>query len=542
MKINLYFSVFCVLIISMAMYGCGAKKMVKQAEEYESAGMFKDAAELYYEACLTKPDKPEIRIALKRSGQLALEDMAAKVGEAYSRGDDKKTVYEYVLAVGFAEKIEKAGINLNIDPAMKRQYEEAKNRYLSDRYAEGLRNLDEKNYDGAKAVFAEINEIDPAFRDTELYLDQATYEPVYQEAAVLFSDRKYMEAYQKWAWICQREKNYSDVAERMKQALRERYREGSLLLMDENFDGAAVALGEVYRADPDFEDVKAQYAEAKNEPVYRQAKIYLDGGKCRTAYFGFERILADAGTYKDCRELKDRALECARYPMAVHTPVFRNYNAEAIEFENALVKKLLDLDDPFLKVYDLTSIDSRIDRAIVDRSGNIDRGQLNQLADRHDIKAVLILDFSDFKKQGGRAKKIEKSGFERELVKTTTGQTSYVDKKVTYAEFTQKNKVELAVRYKLIDTRTGEILLSDSYSGEESDEMNYARYNGNPKALYPSIEINNTFSPDDRNYNKLQSLLRNDDKITSMDVLQRNLFSGLTGDIAGDIKNFNPER
>ncbi len=516
--------------------------MMKQASEYESAGMFKDAAALYYKAYLKKSDKPEIRIALKRTAQLALEDMGRNVSEAYSRGDYKKTVYEYVEAMGFKDRMESAGITLNTDPALKRQYADAKNRYLDDRYNDGLRYLDEKNYDEAKTVFSEIHNIDPAYKDTKSYLDQATYEPVYREAADLFADDKFMQSYAKWKWIADRDPQYRDVHDRMQQALHERYREGSLMLMNEEFDGAATALGEVYHADPDFEDVKAQYTEARNEPVYRQAKNDLSQGKCRTAYYAFDDVIRDAGSYKDCRTLRDEALDCAAYPVAIHTPVFRNYNAEAIEFENTLIKKLVNLNDPFLKVYDLSSIDSRLDRAIADRQGNIDRTALNELSANHGIKAVLLLDFSSFSKSGGKMKRTEKTGFERELVKTSSGESSYRDKKVNYVQYSQENAVELSVSFRLVSTQTGQILLSDDYSGDESDEVNFARYDGNPRSLYPSVKINNTLSVDENGYNRLQSLLRGSDRITPVDQLQKLLFDDLTSEISNDIQHFNPEK
>lgn len=532
-----------IFILSLfLMVSCATKKMMKQAEDFESAGMFRDAAELYYKAWQKKPGKAEIKIALKRSAQLAFENMSSDISSAYSRGEYKEVVYKYMEARSFSEKMETAGIRMNIPLTVQRQFDDASDYYLEEQYQLGLKYLSDESYEKAREIFSEISDINPDYQDTQRYLDQATYEPVYREAAILFQSGRYMQAYDKWAWIYNRNPGFKDVGERMDQALHERYREGSIFLMNENFDDAAEALGDVYRINPDFEDVNTQYIEARSEPVYRQAKTYLQQDKCRTAYFDFKSIIDDAGSYKDTRTLMEKALECAQYPVAVHTPLIRGHITESAEFEDKLIKELLDRNDPFLKIYDLTSIDKRIDRMVVDRTGNIDKEQLEQLYDRHRIKAVLLVSFLDFEKLGGKPKAKEKTGFERELVKTTTGETSYRDKLVSYMEYAQENLVEMDVSFKLINTENGEILLSDSYSDKESDEMNYARYDGNRQSLYPAIKINDTWSVNENKYNKLQSLLQSDGDIMSIDRLQERLFDNITGKMANNIHQFNPEK
>ena len=40
------------MLIVFFIVGCMVKKTMKKAGEYESAGMFKDASELYYKACI----------------------------------------------------------------------------------------------------------------------------------------------------------------------------------------------------------------------------------------------------------------------------------------------------------------------------------------------------------------------------------------------------------------------------------------------------------------------------------------------------------
>ena len=384
---------------------------MKKGAEYESARMFKDAADLYYSVCLKRPKKPEIKIALKRSGQLYIDEQSDNIAQSFNRGEYKSTVYNYITVRDFVEKLGNAGIDLKPDPSMKRYFDDAKERYLAQRYEAGQQILGEQKYEEAKATFLEIFNIDPDFKNTRNYLKQATFEPVYQDGARLYGEGKYMDAYRKWYSVFVLDKNYKDVADQMKQALNERYKQGSLYLMDENFQDAAIALGEVHHADPMFKDVKILYTEARNEPVYRKANTLLKNGKCRTAYFSFDNVVKDAGTYKDAAQQREKALACAQYPIAVKTSAQGARTAAAKQFQATLISQLINQKNLFLKVYDLSAIDQRIEQSLVNSAGNLDGNLLRQLGNMQNIKAVLFIDFTDFSRNEGQLITVEKTGF-----------------------------------------------------------------------------------------------------------------------------------
>jgi len=530
------------MIISLLFASCAVKKMTKQAEQFEEAGMFKEASEMYYQALQKKPGKAELKIALKRTGQIYYEDLASEIKSSFNRGEYKETVYYYMEASDMISKYKRTGINIKTDPASERYYSDAKDYYLDDRYNIGLKHITDQEYDEAKSIFNEIFKIDPDYKDTRTYLNEATFEPIYRQGNQYFIDGRYMDAYNNWENIYQREKNYKDTRDRMDQALNERYKEGSLLLMDENFNDAAVALGDVYSANPNFKDVKTQYIEARNEPIYRQAKNDMNQGKCRTAYFDFERIIDDAGTYKDAKDLKGLALDCAEYPVAVFSQNSRQYNSEAGQFEDAAIKSLVNKRNIFLKVFDLSSLNSKLESRLKSSAGNIDEAALKTLHSDNDIKAVLVLSYENFSKNDGKLKKDEMTGFERIVTKSTDGETSFYDKRITYFEYKQKNEIALTVHYKLISTTTGEVLLSNTYSSSKKDEINYATYGGDQNQVYPAKSNRGAWIIDESGYRSLQSLLRADKDIISIGSLQKSLFNELSEDIAGDINNFNPEK
>ena len=145
---------------------CGTKKMVKQAEEYESAGMFKEASELYYLAHIKKPQKVDITIALKRSGQIYLEELSQNVTNSFKQGNYKETVYQYITARDLVSKLNRAGAGLKPDESMKRYFEDASEIYLARRYKLGQKLIYELNYNEAKDIFEEIYIISPEYEDT----------------------------------------------------------------------------------------------------------------------------------------------------------------------------------------------------------------------------------------------------------------------------------------------------------------------------------------------------------------------------------------
>lgn len=522
--------------------GCAVKKMIKQAEQFEGAGMFKEASELYYQVHLKKPSKADYKIALKRTGQIYYEELSGEIKSCFNRGDYKETVYYYMEASAMVDKYNRTGVSIKVDPMMDRYFNDAKDYYLDSRYKLGLKHITDQEFVEAKNVFSEVFQIDPEYKDTRTYLNEATFEPIYREGTQYYNDGRYMEAYNKWESIYLRENNYKDTRSRMDEALNERYKEGTLLLMSENFNDAAHALGEVFKANPNFKDVKAQYVEARNEPVYRQAKTDMNQDNCRTAYFGFERILNDAGTYKDSKTLKDQALACAEYPVAVYSRPVKQFGADATQFENTTVKNLLGKKNIFLRVFELSTINSRLENRLINSLGEVDEGALRTLNRENNIKAVLVLEYDNFKKNKGQLKKEELTGFERVTTKSTDGQTSFYDKQVKYSEFFQENEISLTVRYKLVSATTGETLLSNTYSGSKNDKINYATYDGDKNQLYPAKNNRGSWNINESGYRSLQTLLRGETQIKSIENMQQLLFNDLSNDIANDINNFNPER
>ncbi|NCA86170.1 MAG: hypothetical protein EOM83_11450 [Clostridia bacterium] len=542
MKHSYLYLIVALSAITITMSSCKLKKLTKQAQQYEAAGMYRQAADSYLSALERKPDKPELNIGLRRTGQLYLDELSAQGRAAFQRNDFRETVYNYLSTIDMILRLEGAGIKLHVDPALERSYQDAKDNYLDERYNAGLRLITDQNFKEAKDVFEEIAKIDIDYRDTRSYLNEAVLEPLYREGTKLYSEGKYMDAYRKWDLVCKKDPGYKDTKARMEQALSDRYNEGSLMLMQENFDQAALALGDVHSVNPNYREVHVQYIEARNEPIYRRANQEMQAGKCRTAYYDFDQIIKDADTYKDAGTLRDNALQCATYPVAIYAPDIRYHSGESGRIKNTLLENLLARKNIFLKVYDLSALDAQTNNRIINRSGQIDNQAMKQLAKAKNIKAVLFLDFENYQSEKGDLISNKMTGFERQVIKKADGTTQIYDKKVKYTSWSQINTAAIKINYRLVSTTTGEILLSDAVYDTRTDHTNYATYEGNKSNLYPAKSISGNWVLDDNGHNNLQKLLRSDNRIKSVESLQTELYKELTTDIAKKINNFDPEK
>jgi tetratricopeptide (TPR) repeat protein len=518
--------------------------MTKRASELEMSGMFKEAAELYYFAAIRKPNKVEYKAALRRAGSMYVDDVSRDITTSYNRGEYQKVVYDYLAIDEFINKVKRTGVDIPMDNSIKRTYENAQNQYFEKKYDEGLKLIGDRRYAEAKSVFEEIHRINPEFRDTKTHLNTATLEPIYQNGTTLFSQQNYMGAYREWSRVISVDPNYKDTRQRIQNALNERYKEGTIFLINEDFQNAATALGEIFAVNPSYMDVRKLFIEAQCEPLYRQSIERMRMQRCRESYFTFLRINEIAGgNYKDSGRLSTQALECASYPIAIHSRTMPGHPADGSEFESALMQNILNKKDPFIKIHLLPSLNIGANRSLIGNTGALNRIVLKELHDRQGIKAVLVLDFVQYEKSQGTLKRVEKKGIYRESHTSDQGVITYSDRQVNYNEYTNSNKVGLTVGYQLVSTNTGEILLTQRLNKSEASDIHYVVFEGgNHKNLYPTIMQNGNFSIDERNYSSLQRLLADDKVIEPVTKLKEKVFVDLSGQISDALVRFNPER
>ncbi len=539
-KLYTIYLIFCFLFV---LSGCATKKLLKHASELELSGRFRQAAELYFQAALARPGKPELIAGLQRSGFMYAEDMQQGIIRSYNQGEYQKVVYDFMELESFARKVKNAGVDLQIDPGVRTLYRNAQDQFLEEKYDQGLRLLSEQRFNEARNIFTEIHRLNPDYKDTRANLNIATNEPLYQSGNQHFNQRNYMAAWRDWDKVVKQDPNYKDTRQRMLQALNERYKEGTLFLMDEDFNNAALALGDVFKVNPSYMDVARLFMEARNEPLYRQALASLEANRCRSAFFTFSSILNDTGgSYRDSHILRSRALECATFPIAVQTGPMPGHPSDGAEFENILIQSILNREDPFIKIHTLPSLNPRWGRTLTGASATLSREQLRELYDRHGIKAVLIINYLQYNRIEGRPESTERNGFTRQSFTTEEGQLTYRDNLVKYTEVKTSNNVSLSVGFQLIATQNGQILLTNRFNHAEESNIHYALFDGEIRNLYPASYVNSNWVIDERNYSSLQRLLVSEKQIVPTQKLKELVFGKITDRLSDAIVRYNPER
>ncbi|MBN2173852.1 MAG: hypothetical protein JW731_06960 [Bacteroidales bacterium] len=230
MKKLLPFYLICFLIIA----GCASKRFTKKADKFEEAGLYQDAAEYYYEAAKRKDSNVDAKLGLRKNGQLVLENKLFEFNKAYQQADYKTSVYNFLDAEKYYNKIKSVGVNLDFPEIDRSHYIEAKEEYLQVRYAEGLDNLNREDFDAARKIFEEITEIDRNYKDAAENYKTAKYEPMYRDGISQLDNGLYRKAYYTFNGIIQGTGQYKQSSTLMDEA-REK---GTITILITDFSGS----------------------------------------------------------------------------------------------------------------------------------------------------------------------------------------------------------------------------------------------------------------------------------------------------------------
>lgn len=200
---------------------CASKRLTNKAIELENAGLFKEAADYYYQALSKKRDNIDAKIGLKRNGQKVLDDLINKFYTSYTTKDYQNAVYHYIDGQNYDHKIQSVGVILNFPNHYNQFFTESKAVFLDELYKKGKITFKEKNYQQSEKIFGEIVSIDDLFKDSQQLLEISIIEPMYLNGKQLLTNNKYKSAYYQFNDICNRNINYKDVQLLQEKSLKE---------------------------------------------------------------------------------------------------------------------------------------------------------------------------------------------------------------------------------------------------------------------------------------------------------------------------------
>jgi hypothetical protein len=207
-----------IFFLSALISGCASKRYTKKADKFEEAGLYKDAAEYYYEAARKKDSNVDAKLGLRKNGQLVLEDKLDEFNRAYQQANYKEAVYKYRDAEDYYYRVKSAGVSLDFPEINKTHYAEAKAEYLQVRYSEGLDKLNREEFNEARIIFQEIVEIEHNYKDIKEKLITATYEPKYRDGLEYLENGYFRKAYYTFSEILTGAGSYKQSVVLMDQA------------------------------------------------------------------------------------------------------------------------------------------------------------------------------------------------------------------------------------------------------------------------------------------------------------------------------------
>lgn len=327
---------------------------------------------------------------------------------------------------------------------------------------------------------------------------------------------------------------YKDYYEEVKNSfLEDQYYKGLKLLDEEKFAQAENVFKEIVRLQPNYKDAKDKLITATYEPKYRDGIRMMENDRHRQAYYMFEEIIEGAGAYKDSYALKDESLEKGSMTVIIES-IQNNTSSSGIEstMESSLINKIKGFNNPFIVLIDSRST----------TNGKNGGSGLSNI--------TVNCEISKFTYSKGNLNKTEKKGYLKKKVKVLNRETEEYEykteySKVVYYEYEMSRTIDMVYSFKIVSTRTGEILSTESKSLRVKDEIHYAKYDGNTKNLVPGYwKEKNKNHPDDRiddnktSIKKLNELLEARSVIKDYNTLSTEIINESADYISNEVNDF----
>ncbi len=332
------------------------------------------------------------------------------------------------------------------------------------------------------------------------------------------------------------------------------YSEGTKALNIEAFNSAEPLFSEIISIDASYKDSRALWVKAKYEPIYREGYGMLQNGYYRKAYYIFDRILRDVGTYKESVSLKDQSLKGAIITIGI-LPFYvqeMSFKTTSDELRAKTINAVHQIKSPFYKLIHDPVINS-ISQTNRVKDHNTAMALIQENLSNISVQSVLYAKIIKYGEYTSPVSKAEKPCYIKKVAEVTNEQGQKESRneyqKTSYLEYKQHSKAFITVEFSLVNLKSGEILVNDVFTLEESDNIDFAEYKGNFKELVPGEwknlnqkEESDKVFDDIRNVNLLQQKFSAKKEIRSGKELTGLIIQNASGRIAAKIEQYNPEK
>lgn len=310
--------------------------------------------------------------------------------------------------------------------------------------------------------------------------------------------------------------------------LEDKYYEGMKMLDAERFSDAEAIFAEILKLQANYKDSKDKLIIAINEPKYREGLRLMEVEKYRNAYYIFESIINNAGAYKSSYDLKAECLNKGTITISIEK--IKNLSSTSgieSQLESKIINDIQAEQNPFIKIVDTKGVNS---------------------AKYPDAR--LYIEISKYIYNKGTNKEEEKPAYLKKITKVKNRETDQYEtkteySKVVYKEYYMDRSVDMNITYKLVNGKSSEIYTSSTKSSLASDNIHYAKYEGDVSNLVPGYWKSKLFSSSEdiikdnnRDINNLKSLLNARSQIKDYNTLSNEAITNCSNSVTKAVINF----
>lgn len=273
--------------------------------------------------------------------------------------------------------------------------------------------------------------------------------------------------------------------------LNKSYDKGTAAMTQKNYVLAIQHFIEITERDENFKDTQQILKQAKMELLHQQALDKFQAKSYLEAYRLFKQLIEMVPNRTDFKAYADKCIEKGTITMSILS------DREAIEglknqLKTTFISALSALNNPLLKIVERDNIDKIIDEQKQIFSGLFDEQTTAQLGMLSGAKWILLVKLQDYYYNLLPPQKLIRTAYMKETIKQydNTGNWRKEDQFVpmVYHEYVKSCELRIALHYKLIEVETGQIILADKISGSKTPQVWYAKYTGEYTSLYPGLD------------------------------------------------------
>lgn len=433
--------VFHLSVLLLFLTGCSAsKKAFKQAQEYEAAGLYVEAAEQDLKALQKDSNYKDALVHLKEVAPKAYDELLRRANNLEHANDWEQAVTEYEHLDNLLQKFHAHGVvfqTVDVD----RRLNMASQRAAEHQYAVAESQFKNKDWNDAANSYLQAH--------------------------------RYVE-------------NYNGS---FNKAIQSFLNAGNQLLARKNFRHAIDTFEEILKLAPGHRTATQKIAESH----YLLGRQYFDDGRYRAALTEFERAQEIVPEFDDVGEWIDRAYQQAVQYIAVFP--FLNQSSVAVDgylIASELTTRIQHANLEFVDLLPYPEMMMLVDEAGLLRSNALVEAQILQAARDEQLNSFVW----------GKVRQVtvedEKPTFvEIEHGKTVTVEDSLGNKvedtePIFFREYTQTRRAQVRVELLIIESESGRILEREAFTDHVTDVAKWVAYQGSiydlPKEKRPLLD------------------------------------------------------